>query len=137
MYKVLLVDDSPLMRQFVARTLAMTGFEIEVHQADNGREAIRAAHKTTPDLIITDLNMPEFSGEELLSSLAADEKLSSLPVIVLTADVEKCRAGNSVPNPSVRAYLQKPVHPGDLRQQLDSLFAKQDGAIAFAAEETI
>ena len=67
--RVLVVDDSPAMRHYVARTLAMTGIGMNIDQAANGMEAIEKARTEPPHLIITDLNMPGMTGSELIEQL--------------------------------------------------------------------
>ena len=68
--KVLIVDDSNAMRMIVRRTLREAGFgHLEVLQAGDGNEALEVIHKTPPDLILSDWNMPNKSGLELLEAL--------------------------------------------------------------------
>lgn len=121
MLNILLVDDSPLMRQFVARSLSMTEFEISIRHADDGRTGIHAARALRPDLIISDLNMPEMSGEEMVEQLLSDPALCDIPVVILTADGERSRAEGLLHHGNVHACLRKPVRPEDLRQQLAKL----------------
>jgi len=129
-YTVLVVDDSPLMRQFVGRALGMTGFKINVQEAGNGLEAMRLAQSLLPDLIITDLNMPELNGEELLTMLAEDSDLRSTPIIVLTAGGAKTRADIALRHRSVAACIQKPIRPEELRRYLEHIFRPDSGAAA-------
>ncbi len=70
MKKVLIVDDSNAMRMIVRRTLREAGFgDLEVLQAGDGNEALEVIRKTPPDLILSDWNMPNKSGFELLEAL--------------------------------------------------------------------
>ncbi|HWE49118.1 MAG TPA: response regulator [Bryobacteraceae bacterium] len=114
---VLIVDDSPVMRRYIARTLEMTGIELRIHEAGNGREAIAEAVEVRPDLIITDLNMPEMTGEELVARVAADPALGGTPILVLSSDRSAARPGELLHAGAV-AYLTKPVSPEALRHQL-------------------
>jgi two-component system chemotaxis response regulator CheY len=69
---ILIVDDSKAMRLIVRRTLRQAGFgEFEVQEAANGVEALEAIGKAPPTLVISDWNMPEMSGIELLRELNA------------------------------------------------------------------
>ena len=69
---ILIVDDSKAMRLIVRRTLRQAGFgEFEVQEAANGVEALEAIGKAPPALVISDWNMPEMSGIELLRELNA------------------------------------------------------------------
>ena len=68
--KVLIVDDSKAMRMIVRRTLRQAGYgKHEVSEATNGREALEAIRANQPDLVLSDWNMPEVSGFELLTTL--------------------------------------------------------------------
>jgi two-component system, chemotaxis family, chemotaxis protein CheY len=70
--KILVADDSRVMRQIVSRTLRQAGFEDhEVVQAADGREALTVYDEQKPDLVISDWNMPEMTGIELLRELRA------------------------------------------------------------------
>ncbi|MCU7727138.1 response regulator [Actinoplanes sp. KI2] len=70
--KILIADDSRVMRQIVVRTLRQAGFgEHSLIEASNGREALDLAKAEKPDLILSDWNMPEMNGMELLRQLRA------------------------------------------------------------------
>lgn len=124
-FKTLVVDDSPLMRQFVARTLSIIDGSVHVLHAANGREAMDVTQSIRPDLIITDLNMPESNGDDLLDSLAASKSLCQIPVIVLTAEGERCRGGKPFRHEGVIACLQKPVRPEELREHIAPLLRRR------------
>jgi two-component system chemotaxis response regulator CheY len=68
--KILIADDSRVMRQIVARTLRQAGFAgYELVEAVNGVEALQLVHQHDPDLVLSDWNMPEMTGIELLRTL--------------------------------------------------------------------
>jgi two-component system chemotaxis response regulator CheY len=67
--KVMVVDDSRAMRLIVARALRHTGLDVEVHEAVNGKEALDAMASVRPDLVLSDWNMPEMNGIDLLRAL--------------------------------------------------------------------
>ncbi len=68
--RILIVDDSKAMRMILARTLRQAGYDgHDVVQATNGREALDLVRDCEPDLVISDWNMPEMSGIELLTAL--------------------------------------------------------------------
>ncbi len=68
--KALVVDDSRVMRQIVIRTMRQAGFDwVDVVQAENGREGLEAVRAENPDIVLSDWNMPEVSGYELLQNL--------------------------------------------------------------------
>lgn len=68
--KVLVVDDSKAMRMIVMRTLRQAGFtDLVIEEASNGNEALAAIKNSAPDLILSDWNMPEMNGIDLLRAL--------------------------------------------------------------------
>jgi two-component system cell cycle response regulator len=84
--RVLVVDDSPLARTLLARTLAQAGWE--VLQAANGAEGAMLALRESPTAVVTDLEMPVMDGSQLLHLLKADPATRHIPVIVLTSHDE-------------------------------------------------
>ncbi len=71
--KILIVDDSKAMRMIVRRTLRQAGYgKHEVEEAENGRDALDKIRSAAPDLVLSDWNMPEMNGIELLEALGAD-----------------------------------------------------------------
>ena len=118
-YRVLIVDDSPAMRAFVLRVLRISGFDLaECFQAANGREALDLLRAAWVDAILTDINMPEMDGEELLQRLAADELLQSIPTLVVSTDATPQRMARAL-TLGARSYLAKPFLPEELRGALE------------------
>jgi len=70
--KVLVVDDSKAMRLIVMRTLRQAGFSCEITEAADGKQALDAIRAARPDLVLSDWNMPEMTGIELLEALRAE-----------------------------------------------------------------
>jgi two-component system chemotaxis response regulator CheY len=68
--KILVADDSRVMRQIVIRTLRQAGYAgHDIVEAENGRQALELVHSETPDLVLSDWNMPEMNGIDLLAAL--------------------------------------------------------------------
>ena len=82
--RVLLVEDSPLLRFAFGRLLRLQGFE--VCEAVDGREAIEAIADFGPQLVLTDLMMPVMDGLELIRRLKSDPATANIPVVAITAD---------------------------------------------------
>jgi len=78
---VLVVDDSMLIRHTVCRFLEQRGFCVE--SATNGQDAVETLKRITPDLIITDMQMPKMSGSELITILKSRPETASIPVVIL------------------------------------------------------
>jgi DNA-binding response OmpR family regulator len=103
--KVLVVDDSPALRHYVADCLSRQGFEVST--AENGRIGLEKAQAIRPALVVSDYEMPEMTGFELVHALRRDPELRNTPVIMLTArdskrDMAQMRAAGA------SAYLVKP-----------------------------
>ncbi|MDY7579519.1 response regulator [Herbaspirillum sp. RTI4] len=108
---VLIVEDSSIQALMLKRTLAVEGYQVLL--AKNGREGLEIAHSKKPDIIISDINMPNMNGFELCSQLKHDAGLKDIPVILLTSLTDptdvirglECRADN---------FLTKPYDAHDL-----------------------
>lgn len=79
----LVIDDSMLIRHTVCRFLETRGFKVET--ATNGIAALEILELIRPNLILTDLQMPQLSGYQLIDALKADEKTAGIPILVLAA----------------------------------------------------
>src|ERR1700679_1543597 len=82
---ILLVDDDPGAIQLMGHILATVG---KLRFATNGRDALRLARESVPDLILLDAEMPGMSGFELLKTLKAESSLADVPVIFITSHAE-------------------------------------------------
>ncbi len=79
----LVVDDSMLIRYSICRFLHERGFAVE--SATNGGEALQVVSRILPDLIVTDMEMPNMSGSEFITALRANPQTAAIPIIVVTA----------------------------------------------------
>jgi two-component system, chemotaxis family, chemotaxis protein CheY len=79
----LVVDDSMLIRHTVCRFLEERGFEVE--SASDGLQALEMLAKIQPDLIITDLQMPNMNGSDLITALKAGKRTSRIPIVLLAS----------------------------------------------------
>jgi len=81
--RILVVDDSPTQRNIYHDILTESGYHVDI--ATNGVEGLEAAIKTQPDVIITDISMPEMNGIEMVTKLKKDERTKYIPVICASA----------------------------------------------------
>jgi len=118
---VLVVDDSPVMRRMVRRSLGMCGLPVgEVYEAGNGAEGLAVLSERWVDVVIADVNMPEVDGVEMVERMAKDGMLARLPVVMVSSD----RAENRIERLKalgVRAYLTKPFRPEAFREIVEEL----------------
>jgi two-component system, sensor histidine kinase ChiS len=118
---ILIVEDNRDVRTFIREQLSE---EYKILEAANGREGIAVSLATIPDLIITDLMMPEMDGYEFSEKIRSDEKTSHIPIIMLTAKagldpkIEGLEAG-------IDAYLNKPFHVKELRTTVRTLIQQR------------
>jgi two-component system, chemotaxis family, chemotaxis protein CheY len=118
-YRVLIVDDSPAMRTFVRRVMEVSGFDLaDCLEASNGLQALEILKSEWVDAILSDINMPEMDGEELLRRLEADETLRQIPVIVISTDGTVVRTERMV-QLGAKGYVTKPFRPEVLRAELE------------------
>ncbi|MBV8728816.1 MAG: response regulator [Acidobacteriia bacterium] len=118
-YRVLIVDDSPAMRAFVRRVMEISGFELAAClEASNGIQALEVLQNEWVDAILSDINMPEMDGEELLQRLEADESLRRIPVVIISTDGTKTRVERMM-QLGARGYVMKPFRPEELREELE------------------
>ena len=108
---VLVVDDMSINRKVLGIHLQNLGVE-DVRFAENGKVALEAMRDWTPDAVLTDMWMPEMNGQQLSEAMAADERLSKVPLVAVTADVEVENTHNVKRFAKVMA---KPVTSGKLK----------------------
>jgi two-component system chemotaxis response regulator CheY len=117
--RVLIVDDSPAMRHFIRRTMEMSGIEFgELLEASNGNEALVHLRRTPVDIILTDINMPAMSGEELLREIEADAELRHIPTMVISTDATELRVSRMLAL-GAQGYIAKPFTPEMLRAEIE------------------
>jgi chemotaxis family two-component system response regulator Rcp1 len=109
--KILLVEDSLADIELTLEALADAKVANEVNVARDGAaamECLRDAHKTLPDMVILDLNLPRMSGHEVLKAMRADEVLRLIPVAVLTTSAAEADVIRSY-DLGANCFLTKPV----------------------------
>jgi two-component system chemotaxis response regulator CheY len=122
-WRVLVADDSAVVRSMVRKALSITGVAIgAVHEAANGREALAVLAREPVDVVFTDVNMPEMGGLELVERMRADAALGAIPVVVLSSERSEALAG-VLRDRGVQAYLTKPFRPEDFREVVRRLRA--------------
>jgi CheY-like chemotaxis protein len=117
--KILVIDDSSFQRKIISGILTENGHQ--VIQAVNGKDGIEQVEKEEPDLIITDLLMPEYDGHWVIDQLNA--RKSTIPVIIITSDIQKttekrCREHGVV------AFLNKPVDKNQVISSIENVLKR-------------
>ena len=118
--KVLIVDDFATMRRIVKNILRQLGFR-NISEADDGKTALQALKKEKFDLILSDWNMPEMPGIELLKAVRADDELKDIPFLMVTAEAEKGNIVEAV-KLGVSNYKIKPFTAETMSEKLGKIF---------------
>ena len=119
--KVLIVDDSAVMRKIIERALRQAGLELsEVLEAGNGAEALAQVEKGQLDLILSDINMPVMDGLEFLKNLATVESAKGVPVVMITTEGSEARVVEAL-SAGAKGYLRKPFTPEQVKERVSSL----------------
>ncbi len=104
--KILIVDDSPTMRRILVNTVIKSGYS-DVKEAEDGKDALAKLMAGEYDLVMTDWNMPNMSGLELVQAVRADEKLKKIPILMVTTRNMKEDIVNAIKS-GVNGYIVKP-----------------------------
>jgi len=117
--KILVVEDSPMTRSLIVSSLEEVG-DLTIIEAANGFQALRKLPEVSPDLVITDINMPDINGLEVVRFVKQSENFKHIPVIIVTTegrDVDKERGLRL----GADRYLVKPFEPAQLKQFVQEL----------------
>jgi two-component system, chemotaxis family, chemotaxis protein CheY len=128
MSAILVVDDSKVMRDMVVaclRAIAGTSF---VH-ASSGLEAIERLSLAPFDLMVLDLNMPDVNGIEVLEFVRSQDKLRSLPVLIVTTRGDE-ESRERVLSAGATAFLAKPFSPDSIIAEVRALLPGDAGSLA-------
>jgi two-component system chemotaxis response regulator CheY len=119
--KILIVDDYKTMLRIIRKVLRQIGL-LNVDEANDGAEAFAMLKQGDYGLVISDWNMQPITGLDLLQQVRADDKLSRLPFIMVTAEskIENIVAAKQA---GVSNYVVKPFSAETLRTKIDSVFA--------------
>jgi two-component system chemotaxis response regulator CheY len=120
--KVLVVDDFSTMRRIIKNLLRDLGFT-NISEADDGNTALPMLKTGDFDFVVTDWNMPVMQGIDLLKAIRADEKLSHIPVLMVTAEAKKDQIVMAA-QAGVNGYIVKPFTAATLSAKLDKIFQR-------------
>ena len=113
---VLIAEDTAVLRKAISRMVIGLG-HIIVETAD-GQEALEAAKKEKPDLIISDINMPNMGGMEFIEKLQEDDQLKDVPVILLTSMGDAGTISKAMQMGVIDYILKSTTNPQEIRERL-------------------
>jgi two-component system chemotaxis response regulator CheY len=118
--KILVVDDFATMRRIIRNILRQLGYE-DMDEADDGNTALAKLRTGKFDFVITDWNMPNMNGLELVRALRADAALRKMPVLMVTAEAMKENIVEAV-KAGIDNYIVKPFTPEIMKEKLARIF---------------
>nr|WP_063573199.1 chemotaxis response regulator CheY [Luteibacter rhizovicinus] len=122
--KILVVDDFSTMRRIVRNLLVELGFtNTLIQEAEDGNAALVMLRAQPFDLVVTDWNMPNMTGIELLRAIRADAALKSMPVLMVTAENNRDQIIAAAQS-GVNGYVVKPFTAVTLKEKLDKIFER-------------
>lgn len=118
--KILVVDDFPTMRRIIRNLLKDLGFE-NVDEAEDGAQGLEKLRNSSFDLVVSDWNMPNMDGLEMLQAIREDPGLSKLPVLMVTAEAKKENI-IAAAQAGANGYVVKPFTAATLEEKLNKIF---------------
>tara|TARA_R110002072_G_scaffold228234_12_gene385374 strand:+ start:5997 stop:6377 length:381 start_codon:yes stop_codon:yes gene_type:complete len=124
-YRILIVDDSPLLRATARRAVLQAGAAPnQIREACNGQEALAALREELADIVLLDLNMPVMDGFQFVEEKIKDPNLAAVRVALVTTEGNQKRLARMTAM-GVEHYLRKPFEPEELRALVADLFGSQ------------
>jgi two-component system chemotaxis response regulator CheY len=120
---ILIVEDSPTMRVLLTSALEGLDTPVKVTEAESGFEALRQLPRNSYDLIVTDINMPDINGLELISFVRNNASYRAIPLIIVSTEGSERDRDKGV-ELGADAYLVKPFEPDELREVVRELLAR-------------
>ncbi len=124
--KILVVDDFSTMRRIIKNLLRDLGFS-NTAEADDGITALPMLQTGKFDFLVTDWNMPGMTGIDLLKTIRADDKLKTLPILMVTAEAKREQIIEAAQS-GVNGYVVKPFTAQTLKQKIDKIFERIEGS---------
>jgi len=122
--KILVVDDFSTMRRIIKNLLRDLGFT-NTAEADDGTSAWPMLQSGDYDFLVTDWNMPGMTGIELLQKVRADDRLKTLPVLMVTAEAKRDQIVAAA-QAGVNGYVVKPFTAAALKEKIEKIFERVD-----------
>ena len=120
--KILVVDDFSTMRRIVKNLLKQLGYE-NIEEAEDGAQAYSKLKNGGFGFVVSDWNMPNMDGLELLKKVRSDPEIKDLPILMVTAEAEKEKVITAI-QAGVNNYIVKPFTGEVLKEKMDKVFER-------------
>jgi len=125
-YNILIVDDSTPMRAVIKKIVKASGFNVgQFFEAINGLEAMEVLNNEWIDLVLTDYNMPDMNGLELVEEMNKNDDLKSIPTVMITTEGSRERVEEFMAK-GVIDYIKKPFTPEQIKQKLKHIMGETE-----------
>jgi two-component system chemotaxis response regulator CheY len=124
--RILIVEDSPTMRSLLASSLEELDGTIKITEVGSGFEALRQLPRDRYDLVVTDINMPDINGLELVSFIKSNDAYRNIPLLIVSTEGSE-RDREKGLQLGADAYLVKPFDPDELRETVQTLLDRAAG----------
>jgi two-component system, chemotaxis family, chemotaxis protein CheY len=123
-FNILIADDSETMRAAIKKVVTMSGVPVgDFYEAANGKEALAVLENAWVDVVLSDINMPEMNGIELLGEIKKNQVHTNLPVIFITTESSEAR-GEEAKRIGAAGYIKKPFLPETIKKILCEVLEK-------------
>ena len=127
MQHILIVEDSPTMRVLLTTALEDLDIPVKVTEAESGFDALRQLPRESYDLIVTDINMPDINGLELVSFVRNNAAYRGIPLVIVSTEGSERDRDKGV-GLGADAYLVKPFEPDELKTVVRELLTRSQRA---------
>ena len=127
MQHILIVEDSPTMRALLTTALEDLDIPVKVTEAESGFDALRQLPRESYDLIVTDINMPDINGLELVSFVRNNAAYRGIPLVIVSTEGSERDRDKGV-GLGADAYLVKPFEPDELKTVVRELLTRSQRA---------
>lgn len=125
-FNVLIVDDSATMRAVIKKAIKVSGFKVgDFLEAADGQEAMAVLADGWVDVVLSDINMPNMNGLELMAAMQKDPLLREIPVVMITTEGSEKKV-QMVKEMGAKGYIRKPFLPEDIKKTLNSIMGEAD-----------
>ena len=115
---ILVVDDSAAIRKILQRVLRQTGMDIkDIHEAGDGQEALTVLQSQAVNLVLSDINMPNMDGLQLLAALKGSAQWAPIPVVMITTEGGEAKVAEAV-RLGAAGYVRKPFTADQIKEKL-------------------
>jgi two-component system chemotaxis response regulator CheY len=116
------------MRAIIKKIIRISGFNVgNCWEAADGKEAMKVLKNEWVDLVLTDINMPNMDGMELITVMKKDQLLRSIPVVMVTTEGSEKRVQESM-KLGAKGYIKKPFLPEDIKNTLTKIMGEAEDA---------